>query len=325
MRRRVQLVLGLVLAGLFGWLALRDLDRAALAGALAAPDPRWLALAPGFLAAGYACRVARWRAMLAGARPGIGMGRCAVPLLGSIAANNLLPLRMGDVLRCVGFSRWLGLDAGTITATVLVERLLDLLAVLVALGLALLILAPGLPLVGTAGGGLVALGLLALLLLLVPGLLHPLLRLAERGLRRLSPRAGAGFAGFAAPLMRMLATLARGRRMRVLILWSAAVWGFEGATYWAVAMALPAMAVPAAGWLAMPAGTLATLLPSTPGHIGTFDYFAIKAAEGLGNTAAAATAFAVLVHAVLYLCTTLAGGVCLLIWRLHPGPADARA
>ena len=325
MGRRAQLMLGLVLAGLFGWLALRDLDRGALASALAAPDLRWLVLAPCLLAAGYACRVARWRMMLATARPGIGMGRCAVPLLGSIALNNLLPLRMGDVLRCVGFSRWLALDAGTITATVLVERLLDLLTVLLALGLALLILAPGLPLVGTMGGALVALGAAALVLLLAPGLLRPLVRLTEGVLHRLSPRAGAAFSRFATPLMATLATLARGRRMAALILWSAAVWAFEGATYWAVAMALPAVTVPVAGWLAMPAGTLATLLPSTPGHIGTFDYFAIKAAEGLGNPPAAAAAFGVLVHAVLYLCTTLAGGVCLLIWRLRPDPAEARA
>lgn len=274
---------------------------------------------------GYACRVARWRMMLAAARPGLGMGRCAVPLLGSIAVNNLLPFRMGDVLRCVGFSRWLGLDAGTITATVLVERLLDLLTVLVGFGLALLVLAPGQHLVGASGAALVGLGVVALILLLAPGLLHPLLRLAEAGLRRLSPRAGAGFAGFAAPLMRMLVRLAQGRRMLMLILWSLAAWGFEGAVYWAVAMALPAVAAPVAAWLAMPVATLATLLPSTPGYIGTFDYFAIRTAESLGNPHAAATAFAVLVHAVLYLSTTLAGGVCLLIWRLRPVPADAGA
>lgn len=325
MRRGAHLLLGLGLAGLCGWLVLRDLDWRALAAALAAPDPRWLALAPVFLAAGYACRVARWRAMLATARPGLGLGRCAVPLLGSIAANNLLPFRMGDVLRCVGFSRWLGLDAGTVTATVLVERLLDLLTVLLAFGLALLVLAPGRALVGAGAGALVALGLAALLLLLAPGLLRPLVRLAEAGLRRIRPGAGAAFARFAEPLLATLAILARGRRMPGLILWSAVAWGCEGAVYWAVAKALPAITAPMAAWLAMPAGTLATLLPSTPGHVGTFDYFAIRAAESLGNSAAAATAFAVLVHAVLYLTTTLAGSLCLLVWRLRAAPRDARA
>ena len=323
MRRAAQLLLGLVLAGLCGWLILRDLDRAALAEALTAPDRRLLALAPVFLAAGYACRVARWRAMLATARPDIGMGRCAVPLLGSIAVNNLLPFRIGDVLRCVGFSRWLRLDPGTVTATVLVERLLDLLTVLVAFGFALLFLAPGAWLVGTSGAALVALAGAALLLLLAPGLLRLPMRLAEAALRRISAGAAAAFSRFATPLMLTLTTLARGRRMPVLIAWSIAAWSFEGAVYWAVAMALPAITVSAAAWLAMPAGTLATLLPSTPGHIGTFDYFAIKAAEALGNPHAAATAFAVLVHAVLYLSTTLAGSVCLLIWRLRAAPADA--
>lgn len=325
MRRAAQLLLGLALAGLCGWLILHDLDRAALAGALAAPDRRLLALAPMLLAAGYACRVARWRAMLAAARPGIGLGRCAVPLLGSIAVNNLLPFRIGDVLRCVGFSRWLGLHAGAVTATVLVERLLDLLTVLAAFGLALLVLAPDQRLAGTSGAALVALAGAALVLLLAPGLLRPPVRLAESAISRFSAGAGAAFARFATPLLLTLAMLARGRRMPVLIAWSVAAWLFEGAVYWAVAMALPAIAVPAAAWLAMPTGTLATLLPSTPGHIGTFDYFVIKAAEALGNPHAAASAFALLVHVVLYLSTTLTGCVCLLIWRLRHAPADAPA
>lgn len=325
MRRAAQLLLGLALAGFCAWLVLRDLDLAALVGALSVPDLRWLALAPALLAAGYACRVARWRAMLATVRPGLGLGRCAVPLLGSIAANNLLPLRMGDVLRCVGFSRWLGLDAGTVTATVLVERLLDLLTVLIAFGLALMLLAPGVPLVGIGAGVLALIGLAALMLLVAPGVLRPLLRIVVTGLHRIGPETGAAFARFAEPLLAMLTTLAQGRRMASLILWSAAAWGFEGAVYWSVARALPAIASPVAAWLAMPTGTLATLLPSTPGHIGTFDYFVIQAAESLGNIPSAAVAFAVLVHAVLYLSSTLAGVICLLIWRLRAVPGDIRA
>jgi uncharacterized membrane protein YbhN (UPF0104 family) len=72
---------------------------------------------------------------------------------------------------------------------------------------------------------------------------------------------------------------------------------------------------PLAGWLALPVGTLATLIPSTPGYVGTFDYFTVKAMTELGNTTAAATAYALLVHALLWLPPTLVGGLYLL---LHP-------
>lgn len=324
MKRLVQFLAGLGLAALFVWLILRDLDRAALAQALRAPDPRWLALGFLFWMTGYTCRIARWREMLATANPGLGFWRCAVPFLGSIATNNVLPFRLGDVLRCLAFSRWLGIEAGTVTATVLAERLLDLLAVLVALGLALLVFAPhdgAAGLLGVGAMALVGLGLGAMALLLAPGLLRPVASLAERALRRLSPAAAGRLAAFAEPLLATLTTLAKGRRMIRLILWSFACWLFEGAVYWAVAMAIPAMAAPAAAWLAMPVGTLATLLPSTPGYIGTFDYFAIAAARAGGNSTAAATAFAVLVHLYFYLPATLVGGISLLIWRLHRAPA----
>lgn len=320
MTRPVQFVAGVALAGVFVWLILRDLDRAAVADAFRDPDWNWLGLGLAFWVAGYSVRVMRSQAMLAVANPGLGFWRCAVPFLGSIAANNVMPLRLGDVLRCVAFGRWLGVDAGTVTATVLTERLLDLLTLLLAVGLAVLAFAPRSGVSGLLDVGasvLVALAALALGLLLVPGALRPLAERTEGLVRRASPSAADRIAGFSRPMIDTLAILSGRRRLPGLVAASLLVWTLEGAVFWAVAMAIPAMAAPVAAWLAMPVGTLATLLPSTPGHIGTFDYFAIRAAEAGGNSTAAATAFAVLVHACFYILATIAGGVSLLVWRMQ--------
>ena len=293
MKRRLQFVIGLVLAAALVWLILRGLDRAALAQSMTEVDPRSLAFGAVLWAAGYACRIARWRLMLRATNPDVGFWRAAVPFLGSIGANNLLPFRLGDVLRCFGSSRWLAIDAGTVTATVLVERLLDLLTLLMALGLALLVFAPqgGVAgLLGVGAAGITLLGLVCLILLLMPGTLRPLVRLLIGALRKFAPTLADRAAAFADPMMATLATLARGRRMFRLLAWSALAWFFEGAVYYAVARGIPAMAGAEAAWLAMPVGTLATLLPSTPGFVGTFDYFAIAAAQVGGNDRAAATA-----------------------------------
>jgi len=56
-------------------------------------------------------------------------------------------------------------------------------------------------------------------------------------------------------------------------------------------------------------------LPGTPGHLGTFDFFAAEAMQAGGNAALAAAAFALLVHFVLWLPVTCAGG--LWLWRRH--------
>jgi uncharacterized membrane protein YbhN (UPF0104 family) len=80
---------------------------------------------------------------------------------------------------------------------------------------------------------------------------------------------------------------------------------------------------PQAAWLALPVGTLATLIPSAPGYAGTFDFFTAQAMALLGNPIAAATAYALLVHALLWLPATLVGGVLLLAYPRRATPAKA--
>jgi hypothetical protein len=109
--------------------------------------------------------------------------------------------------------------------------------------------------------------------------------------------------------------LARGNTMIRLVSWSMLAWLAEGCVFWFAALALPSLVTPLAGWLALPVGTLATLIPSTPGYVGTFDFFTVRAMTALGNTLGAATAYALLVHALLWLPPTLIGGLYLL---LHP-------
>ena len=48
------------------------------------------------------------------------------------------------------------------------------------------------------------------------------------------------------------------------------------------------------------AGTLATTIPSAPGHVGTFDWFAAQGLKAYGTSAEVAIAFALTVHAVLW-------------------------
>lgn len=103
--------------------------------------------------------------------------------------------------------------------------------------------------------------------------------------------------------------------MPKLVFWSLLVWSAEGCVFWFAALALPSIAAPFAAWLALPVATLATLIPSTPGYVGTFDYFTVHAMTQMSNTMGAATAYALLVHALLWLPPTLAGGLYLL---LHP-------
>ncbi|WP_203228090.1 lysylphosphatidylglycerol synthase transmembrane domain-containing protein [Roseovarius dicentrarchi] len=317
-----RLGLGIAVAGFFVWLIARSVDMAELGAALAEANSGWIALAIVFFLLGYACRITRWRIMLRRSNPEIGWITCAIPFMGSIAANNVLPFRAGDALRALAFSGWMGVPTASVIATLLVERLLDLLSLLIALGLVLVIFdlgssAPA-ALVGISGTGLIGVGLAVMALLLFPQIMEPLVRLLIRMVNRVvSANAGVRLSGISDKVFDTLRHLSQGPRMALLVLWSAAVWGLEGAVFWAAAHAVPSLETPVAGWLALPVGTLATLLPSTPGYIGTFDFFVIKAMEVMGNPAVAAAAFAVLVHFILWLPATLIGGACMAYWGLR--------
>lgn len=315
-RKAIGLVLGATISAGFLWLIFRSLPFAELVSAMAQADPAWLSVALGCFALGYACRIWRWRLMLVHINPVLTWRRCSVPLMVSIAANNVLPFRAGDVLRGVAFSGWLGVPAARVLATLLVERLLDLLALIAALGLALYIFGTEqADLASFFGGSAFAVGGLAGLvglILLFPGIFEPLFRWMLRALP---------MRGLAAKLERQidhvfhtLATLAARARMAKLIVWSFVAWAFEAGVFYAIARSLPDITAPVAAWVAMPVGTLSTLLPSTPGYVGTFHYFVIQAAEALGNPAVAAAAFAFLVHLSLLIPATLWGGVSFGIW-----------
>jgi len=315
MKAALRVLAGLSIGGVFLWLTLRGVDQDALAQVLGGVDWGALALAPVMLACGYVARVHRWRLMLLPHNPHLGFARAGVAFVGSIAANNLLPLRLGDALRCFGFTRWLGINPGPVTASVLVERLLDLSALILALALALWVF-------GVSGGALglgtgtvaliAALGLASLVLLAWPALLAPVIGTLVWGAGLVGAGLQARVRGFGDALLAALHSTARGP----LILWTLPVWVFEAACFWATARALPDLPAPHAGWLAMPVGSLSTMIPSTPGHLGPFDFFTQAAATALGNPLAPATGFALLIHAVLWLTTTATGALCLLIWAL---------
>lgn len=100
-----------------------------------------------------------------------------------------------------------------------------------------------------------------------------------------------------------------------LLFFSAAAWLAEGLVFWSAAQAISGISEPAGAWVALPVATFATLIPSTPGYLGTFDYFAARTMVEFGNAEPAAAAFAVLVHVLLWLPPTLIGGF---YWIRHP-------
>jgi glycosyltransferase 2 family protein len=314
MNGRWRAVLGIAVAAIFLALLLRHISLAEMRNVFGQARPIWLVWAVVAFLFDYACRIARWRLMLSQANPALRWRHCAGPLMASVAANNILPLRAGDLLRAFGFNKQLGIAAATSLSTLLVERLLDLLMVIALLGLALAYFnLEAAQFVRLGGGVLLLLGAVIMFLLLRPGSFKaPALGLAGWMAVRW-PKIGHVAEQQAHKVFAALEYTAQGHIMLRLLGWSALAWLAEGMVFWLAALALPAIEAPLSAWLAMPVGTLATTVPSTPGFIGTFDYFTAQAMVVVGNAPASAAAFALLVHALLWLSSSTLGGIYLLV------------
>ena len=299
---------GIAISAFFLYLVLGRLSLPEVGATLERADLRFIPLALASLACGYALRITRWWLMLRTGTPTIGWRETGSPFLVSIAANNVLPLRIGDVLRMFAFRSRPGLEPSRIAGTLLVERLLDLLVLLA-------VFAGVLTQVEVAGAlsNLVVLGRWAALagvvaafcvfsLPLIDRLLFARLRVSAAG-RPLVLK----LLAVEERLAQTIGAIARPRRFVALVLLSILVWTFEGGLFVSALAAFdPAHAV-SAGIFALAVATLATLVPSSPGYIGTFHFFAIQALLVFGFDQTTAAAFAITAHLLLWLPTTLAG------------------
>jgi uncharacterized protein (TIRG00374 family) len=307
---------GLTVAAAFVWMLARGVDWLEVERVLSGADWRLLVLGLLALSADMAVRITRWWVMLRTLDPVLPLSACIRPFLASLALNNTVPLRAGDVVRVFGFRRTLKAPTAHVLGTLVLERLLDLLVLLAILFVCLLGTAGVFPrpfLVGAAvagGAALVALGVLTFFPQRITAAVQGLVSRVF-GRRRWAPAVSRAVA----QVTESVGLLRHpGQAARLLGL-TLGAWLLEGAVFASVMWSLDIDVSSAAAGLSLGAGTLATLLPSSPGYVGTFDYFAALGLTAYGASAASATAFALLVHVVLWAPVTVVGLALLLIRR----------
>lgn len=295
------------------------IDFSSLGRALIDFDRPWIAFGLASLAFGYTMRIARWAMMLRAAGAKIRTVDCAAPFLGSIALNNVLPFRAGDVVRALVFPARLGVERTTATASLLLERVMDLAALVLCLGVGMAILGDVVELperlhdviAFAAIGTSLALGLV---LFASPWIARRLDAFVEISGGRW-PVAVVKALLLAAVIFHRMASMSRPRVLMRLTLLSVPVWIGEAGLYFALMHGLHvAIGFPGA-LTVMAVTTLSTLVPSTPGYIGPFHLAAFAAASMLGSNSAQAGAFAVLAHFTLWAATTLAGAIAIFTHR----------
>lgn len=295
----IGLAVGVPLSVLFLWLAVRDVDLGAVWDVLSAGQVGYVALALVAIAAVYVGQAARWRQIAR--TPWVSIPGFAEMVVSGVAVNNVLPGRLGDVLR----ARWLQVDAGIpggrALASVFVDRIFDVLALVAFLVVSLPFVTSAEWLTRIAVGGLVLLG--ALGLVLVAARIYTRRRSRDRLRRRGIVRrlARDTVEGLAAPL--------GPRRGAALVALSLATWAMWALAAWLVARSLGIELSPVEALFVTSVVNLGVAIPSSPGFIGTYQWLAVSALALLEVGATEALAFSILMHAVWYVPTLVVGGI----------------
>jgi uncharacterized protein (TIRG00374 family) len=319
------LIGGVALTALFLWLALRTVDIAAVRDGLR--HARYGFLLPAALCnvIGYGVRTLRWQRILAPTKHA-SFGRLYPVLMTGFAANNLLPARIGEFTRAYLLGSREGVSRSLALATIVVERVCDglTLIALMAVTLALFpipVTDPALRTVELAAALIFGLATVALVaLMLAP---RPLLALV-RLLLRPAPRALARrVEGLLASFLGGLDALRRPRALAAIAGLSLVVWGLEGASYGFIMLAFP-FALGPGQWFAAAAFllvfvNLGIMIPSAPGYLGTYQFFATLALGAFGVASALAVGLSFVAHALQYGLITGTGLRC--CWRLGLTPA----
>jgi len=299
--------LGLFISLVFIYLALRGQDYELIWDSIRTAEYFWLVPAIAVYFLGVAVRAARWDYLLRGVSKINPLQLFPIVTIGYMA-NNVLPLRAGELVRAYALSTRHGVRKSAGLATIAVERIFDGLTMLLFFSVASLSIAltSDLRTVFYLASWLfaaIAAGTLAFVF--APSLRD---RILVAVINRLPARIGERVGPMAQAFVDGLSILRRRKEVVGIALASICAWLLEASMYLLIAEAF-GMDISLFGILMITAvANLATLIPSSPGYVGAFEYGVILVVAGpLGFGRELALSYAVVVHAALYLPVTLLG------------------
>jgi len=315
-RPLLRALLGLAVSAVAVALVVRQVDLGAAWAVLREAAPAWVAATLACIALDVAVRALRWRGLLAPVAR-LALPTVAASLLVGYLANNVLPARLGELVRSHHLGDRTGVSRASVLGTVVVERVVDTGVLVTIASVAIVVLSvrglvASAVLLGLAATGLLVAGLaLALVAHRLP--------FADRVVAAVERHPAVARA--AARLRGGLAVAGRPRTMAGAIGWSVAAWAATIVAFAAAGQAIGVELTWGQAALLASGVSLVTAIPAGPGYVGTFELAAVEIARAVGIAADPAFALALLVHAAILAITSVGGVVAFQATRGQAPPA----
>ncbi len=299
--RQGRALLGFAIGGVFLYLAVRHASAVDIARVLGSAKAGWLAVALLVYGLELGARVIRWRVLLLQTGEYVGLGNATSASLIGYAANNVLPAKLGELVRVDLISRLSGIPRMASLGTVVVERIFDVLLVLVMAGISigLLVLPETFDLARVRSG--MALLAASTALLLITGV-----SLVRRGVSsgwNLGPAMHARLDN----LIRGIRILVSPEQCARVLALSVLIWALNAVAIWLVVFTFGVSLSPLQTLLLEGIVGLAAVLPAPPAGLGVLQYAFTLAFELLGKPSAIGLVASAAVQVVLLGSVTLVG------------------
>ncbi len=300
------------------WLVLRSVDVAAAFEVLRTADAAWIGLMAAFIVTDVGIRGLRWQRLVAP----IGHVRYVAMLeylLVGYLANNVLPARLGELVRSHFLGDREGLSRTTTLGTVVVERVVDFVVVVAIASASIIVLSvrglvASAVLVGVAVAALLAAGVaVGIAAHRLPG--ADRVTAAAQRWPRLRDLVG--------KLRDGLAVAGRPRTLAEALVLSVAAWGATVLSFAAAGQAIGVELTIGQASLLASGVALATAIPAGPANFGTFELAAVEIGKAVGVQADSAFALALLVHAGILVITSVGGLIALRVLGWHRAPSQS--
>lgn len=324
MLRRLRIWIGLAISLLFIALLLRQSHPREVFRAIAEADFVWLLPAVAIFCAALWVRAVRYEHIIRGLKPVPAAALFPILVIGNMA-NNLLPLRMGELVRAYLLGERNKISRMASLGTGVTERLFD--------GLTCLAFLAGMILILGANGIIYNITLIALpIFALVLGVFIACLAAPDASERFVGRLSHALPERFRPRLMRLAVSFIEGlrslrdpRAMAWVVATSILAWTMEAAVFWCVGQAF-ALGIPFGYYvMAVGAGNLALTAPTSPGGTGPFEWIVTQVLLLALVPNSVATAYAFTAHFTVLLPGTLLGLYYLWAMHLSLGGLSARA
>jgi uncharacterized protein (TIRG00374 family) len=307
---RKQLFISIAVAVVCLYFAFRGISFSQLYAALRLAHFTWIFLGLSVYTCGYLFRNWRWQILIHPIKK-VGYFSLLGPLFIGFFANNILPFRIGELVRAHITGQKIKISGSASLGTIFLERICDMIAFLSTFIAAALFFP--FPTDAKRAAALLAFFTTIAVAMLLLGIRYQ--KHLRQWIKRLSlPEK------WEIKIQTMVENFIQGisgmhelRYVASALAVSLIVWTLEGTTLFLIVHAFPvAFSWPQAFFLLFFMG-LSVTLPQAPGYVGTMEFFGAKALQWLGIPAEMGLAIILTIHAAQFLYIVIVG--CLALWH----------